>query len=90
MNRSVDIIKMGESSTNIFCDEVVPIFSAMKIWRILLLKSARSLDGIGVDARDIEGCQRLPLSRNSRGHNKKAIVMFVNQKYAEALLKDKK
>ena len=30
------------------------------------------------------------LSRNSRGHNKRVIVKFVNQKYAEALLKDKK
>ena len=46
--------------------------------------------GINVDARDIEGCHQLPLSRNSRGHNKRVIVKFVNQKYAEALLKDKK
>ena len=37
--------------------------------------------GIDVDARDIEGCHRLPLSRNSRG---------INQRYAEAMLKDKK
>ena len=46
--------------------------------------------GIDVDARDIEGCHRLPLSRNSRGHDKRVIVKFVNWKYAEALLKDKK
>ena len=46
--------------------------------------------GIDVDARDIEGCHRLPLSRNSRGHDKRVIVKFVNRKYAEALLKDKK
>ena len=34
--------------------------------------------GIDVDARDIEGCHRLPLSRNSRGHDKRVIVKFVN------------
>ena len=45
---------------------------------------------INMDTRDLEGCHRLPLSRNSRGHDKKVIVKFVNQKYAEALLKDKK
>ena len=45
---------------------------------------------INMDARDIEGCHRLPLSRNSRGHNKRVIVKFVYWKYAEALLKDKK
>ena len=46
--------------------------------------------GINVDARDIEGCHGLPLSRNSRGQDKRVIVKFVNRKYAEALLKDKK
>ena len=46
--------------------------------------------GIDVDARDIEGCHQLPLSRNSRGHDKRVIVKFVNRKYAEALLRDKK
>ena len=45
---------------------------------------------IDVDARDIEGCHRLPLSRNSRGHDKRVIVKFVHRKCAEALLKDKK
>ena len=40
--------------------------------------------------RDIEGCHRLPLSRNSRGHDKRVIVKFVNWKYEEAMLKDKK
>ena len=45
--------------------------------------------GIDADARDIEDCHQLPLSRNSRGHNKRTIVMFVNWKYAEAMLKDK-
>ena len=43
-----------------------------------------------MDARDMEGCHQLPLSMNCRGHNKMAIVKFVTQKYAEALLKDKK
>ena len=46
--------------------------------------------GIDVDVRDIEGCHRLPLSRNSRGHDKRVIVKYVNWKYAEAMLKDKK
>ena len=46
--------------------------------------------GIVVEARNIEGFHRLPLSRNSRGRDKKVIVKFVNRKYAEALLKDKK
>ena len=46
--------------------------------------------GINVDARDIEGCHQLPLSRNSRGHDKRVIVKFFNRKYAEAMLKDKK
>ena len=43
-----------------------------------------------MDARDIEGCHRFPLSRNSRGYSRRVIVKFVNRKYAEALLKDKK
>ena len=45
--------------------------------------------GIDVDTRDIEDCHQLPLSRNSRGRNKRTIVMFVNWKYVEAMLKDK-
>ena len=45
---------------------------------------------IDVDARDIEACHRLPLSRNRRGQHKSVIVKFVNRKYAEAMLKDKK
>ena len=48
------------------------------------------MSGIDVDTRDIEVCHQLPLSRNSRGHDKRVIVKFVNRKYAEALLKDKK
>ena len=46
--------------------------------------------GIDVDARDIEGCHWLLLSRNSRGLDKRVIVKFGNRKYAEAMLKDKK
>ena len=46
--------------------------------------------GTDVDARDIEGCHRLPLSRNIRGHDKRVIVKFVNRKYAKSMLKDKK
>ena len=42
--------------------------------------------GIDVEIRDTEGCHRLPLSRNSRGHDKRVIVKFANQKYAETLL----
>ena len=48
------------------------------------------MSGIDVDTRDIEVCHQLPLSRNSRGHDKRVIVKFVNRKYAEALLKAKK
>ena len=43
-----------------------------------------------MEARDVEVFHRLPLSRNSRGRDKRVIVKFVNRKYAEALLKDKK
>ena len=32
--------------------------------------------GIDVEARDIEGCHGLPLSKNSRSHNKQVIVKF--------------
>ena len=45
---------------------------------------------IDVKDRDIEGCHRLPLSRNSRSHDKRVIVKFANRKNAEALLKDRK
>ena len=46
--------------------------------------------GIDVDARDIQGCHRFPLSRNSRGHTNRVIIKFVNWEFAEALLKNKK
>ena len=63
----------------------------MRNWRISLLTSARSLtSAIDVDARDSEGCHGLPPSRNSIGQNKMVIIKFVNRKYAEAMLKDKK
>ena len=62
----------------------------MKIWRIPLLTSSIDESGIDAEARDIKRCRRLPLSRNSSGHDKRVIVKFVNRKYAETLLKDKK
>ena len=37
--------------------------------------------GVEIDPKDIEGCHRLPLSRNSRGQDKRVIVKFVNQKH---------
>ena len=46
--------------------------------------------GVEIDPKDIEGCHRLPLSRNSRGQDERVIVKFVNRKHSEALLKDKK
>ena len=45
--------------------------------------------GVEIDPEDIEGCHRLPLSRNSKGQDKRVIVKFVNQKHSEALLRDK-
>ena len=46
--------------------------------------------GVEIDPKDIEGCHRLPLSRNSRGQDKRVIVKFVNRKHSKALLRDKK
>ena len=46
--------------------------------------------GIYVKVRDIGGCPQVLLSRNSRGHDKRAIVKFFSRKYTELLLKDKK
>ena len=46
--------------------------------------------GIEIDPKYIEGCHRLPLSRNSRGQDKSVIVKFLNRKYLEALLRNKK
>ena len=34
--------------------------------------------GTDVGTRDIEGCHQLPLARNTRGHDKRVIVKFVN------------
>ena len=42
------------------------------------------------DPKDIEGCHRLPLSRNSRVQDKRVIIKFVYRKHSEALLRDKK
>ena len=46
--------------------------------------------GVEIDPKNIEGCHRLPISRNSRGQDKRVIVKFVNRKHSEALLRDKK
>ena len=46
--------------------------------------------GVEIDSKDIEGCHRLPLSRNSRGQDKRVNVKFVNRKHLEALLRYKK
>ena len=46
--------------------------------------------GIYVKVRDIGGCPQVLLSRNSLGHDKRAIVKFFSRKYTELLLKDKK
>ena len=39
---------------------------------------------------DIEGCHRLPLSRNNAGDTKRVIVKFVNRKHSEDVLRLKK
>ena len=79
---------MGESSTNILNLSVSALNSLKKsdlIQKILDLKN--DIEGC---PKDIEGCHRLPLSRNSRGQDKRVIVKFVNWKHSEALLRDKK
>ena len=45
--------------------------------------------GVDADPKDIECCHRLPLSRNSRGQDKRVIVKLVNRKHSGALLTDK-
>ena len=39
---------------------------------------------------DIEGCYRLPISRNNAGETKRVIVKFVNRKRSEDMLRLKK
>ena len=39
---------------------------------------------------DIEGCHRLPLSRNYSGGTKRVIAKFLNRKYSEDMLQLKK
>ena len=46
--------------------------------------------GVEMNPKDVEGCHRLPLSRNSRGQDKRVIVKFVNRKHSEALSRNKK
>ena len=45
---------------------------------------------INISAMDIEGCDRLPLGRNSINTTKRVIVKFVNGKHSEAMLQRKK
>ena len=46
--------------------------------------------GVEIDPKDIAGCYRLLLLRNSRVQDKRVIAKFVNRKHLEALLRDKK
>ena len=46
--------------------------------------------GVEIDPKDVEDCYRLPLSRNSRGQDKRVVVKFLNRKHSEALLREKK
>ena len=45
---------------------------------------------INISSKDIEGCYRLPLGRNSTNSTKRVIVKFVNRKHSEAMLQRKK
>ena len=45
---------------------------------------------INIPSKDIEGCHRLPLGRNSTNSTKRFIVKFVNRKHSEAMLLQKK
>ena len=46
--------------------------------------------GIEIGHIDIEGCHRLPLSRNNAGGTKRVIVKFVNRRHSEDMLRLKK
>ena len=46
--------------------------------------------GVEGDHNDIDGYLHLPVSRYSRGDNKRVIVKFVNRKHSETLLYKKK
>ena len=46
--------------------------------------------GIEIGHMDIEGCHRLPLSRNNAGGTKRVIVKFVNKKHSEDVLRLRK
>ena len=46
--------------------------------------------GIEIGHMDIEGCHRLPLSRNNAGGTKRFIVKFVNRKHSEDVLRLRK
>ena len=45
---------------------------------------------VEADHNDVEGCHHLPVSRYSRGDNKRVNVKFVNRKHSEALFYIKK
>ena len=45
---------------------------------------------INISPRDIEGCHRLRLGRNSSNTSKRVIVKFVDQKHSQATLQRKK
>ena len=45
---------------------------------------------MNISPMDIEGCDRLPLGRNSINTTKRVIVKFVNGKHSEAMLQRKK
>ena len=46
--------------------------------------------GLEIEPKDIEGYHRFSVSRYSRDSNKRVIVKFVNRKYPEVLLRNKK
>ena len=45
---------------------------------------------VEIDPRDIEGCHRVPLSRNSRGQDKRRIVNFFQPKALGYLIERRK
>ena len=54
-----------------------------------IVKTCKDSD-ITISSKDIEGCHRLPLGRNSTNSTKQVIVKFVNRKHSEAMLQRKK
>ena len=54
-----------------------------------LVKVCKDLD-INISPKDIEGCHRLLLGRNSTNTVKRVIVKFINRKHSEVMLQRKK